>query len=139
MMTYAPNTDFAYAPVRQSNTLGLVGFICALIGLLTGGHLLSPVGLILSLVALGSRPRGFAVWGVILGFLGTCGWLLVVGVLIVAAAGLAVAGVGVFFLSQADRIEVTTDMGKIAMVAEDYKNANRGVPPADLSVLTLQS
>lgn len=140
-MNYAPHSSdptFGYAPVRTSNTLGVVGFVCALLGLLTGGHILSPVGLILSLVALGSRPRGFAIWGVVLGFLGTCGWLLVLGVLLVAAAGIAVAGVGVFFFSQADRIELTTDMAKIAMVAEDYKHENRGVPPADLSVLTLQ-
>lgn len=141
MMTYAPHPSapYDYVPVRQGNALGIVGFVCALLGLFTGGHVLSPIGLILSLVALGGRPRGFAIWGVILGFLGTCGWLLVVLVLVVAAMGLAVAGVGVFFFSQAERIELTTDMGKIAMLAEDYKQANRGIAPADLTVLTLQT
>ena len=141
-MNYAPHPEsapYGYAPIRTSNTLGVVGFVCALLGLLSGGHLLSPIGLILSLVALGNRPRGFAIWGVILGFLGTCGWMLVVGLLILAAAGMAVAGAGVFFFSQADRIELTTDMAKIAMKAEDYKRENRGIPPADLAVLGLQS
>ena len=140
MMTYAPqpSTSFDYLPARRSNVLGIIGFVCALVGLVSGGHILSPLGLILSLIALGDRPRAFAVWGAILGLLGTCGWFLLLLVLVVAAAGLAAAGVGVFFLSQTDRIEVTSDMGKIAMLAEDYKKANRGIVPADLSVLPLQ-
>ena len=140
MMTYAPqpSASYDYMPVRRSNVLGIIGFVCALVGLFSGGHILSPLGLILSLIALGDRPRAFAVWGAILGLLGTCGWLLVLLVLVIAAVGLTAAGVGVFFFSQADRIELTSDMGKIAMLAEDYKHANRGVAPADLSVLALQ-
>jgi hypothetical protein len=128
-----------YLPPPQRNALGLAGFICSLLGLFTGGHLLSPIGLILSLIGLGQRPRGWAVAGLILGLLGTCGWLVVAVVVVVAIAGVLAAGVGMFFFTQADRIELTTDMSKIAMQAEEYKDKNRGIPPADLSVLTLQT
>ncbi len=135
---YAPYDAYAAVPQR-TNTIGLSGYECSLLGLLTGGHLLSPVGLILSLIGLGQRPRGWAVAGVIIGLLGTCGWLIVAVLVAVAIAGVLLAGVGMFFFTQADRIELTTDMSKIAMQAEDYKHNNRGVAPADLTVLNLQT
>lgn len=49
-----------------SNPLGIVGFIFA--------FCISPLGLLLSLVALAWRPRGFAVAGVIVGLIGTVIW-----------------------------------------------------------------
>ena len=56
-------SQFTYEPLpaEQSNGLAIAGFVCSLLGIFTG-FLLSPIGLILSLVALG-RPggRGFAV------------------------------------------------------------------------------
>jgi hypothetical protein len=128
----------AYAARPQGNTLGIAGFICSLLGLLTGGHLLSPIGLILSIVGLAYRPRGWAIAGLILGLLGTCGWLIVAIVVIVAGLGVLLAMAGIFVFSQAERFEITTDMAKIAMLAEDYKKENRDIPPADLSVLNLQ-
>ena len=66
-------SQFTYEPLpaEQSNGLAIAGFVCSLLGLFTG-FLLSPIGLILSLVALG-RPggRGFAVAGVVIGLLGS--------------------------------------------------------------------
>ncbi|MBY0307701.1 MAG: DUF4190 domain-containing protein, partial [Phycisphaerales bacterium] len=60
----------------RSNGLGVAGFIVSLAGWFVGG-VLCPVGLVLSLFALGKRPRGFAVAGVVVGLLGTIGWVLV--------------------------------------------------------------
>lgn len=53
-----------------TNRLGIAGFICSLVGLLTCGAL-SPVGLLISLAAIFRPPRGFAIAGVMLGILGS--------------------------------------------------------------------
>lgn len=127
-----------YTPARATNGLGVAGFVCSVIGLLTGG-ILSPVGLILSLIALGRSPRGFAVAGVVVGLLGTCGGVILV--LAILAFGLAVvlAAVGIFAFTQSERIELSADMAKIAARAEDYKRENRGIAPAGLEVLGLET
>lgn len=53
-----------------TNRLGIAGFICSLIGLLTLG-ILSPLGLVISLAAMFRPPRGFAIAGAVLGILGS--------------------------------------------------------------------
>lgn len=58
------------APRQPVNGLGIAGFIISLAGFFTA-CILSPVGLLLSFIALFKRPRGFAVAGVILGLLGS--------------------------------------------------------------------
>src|SRR3954471_6265213 len=63
-----------------SNNLGLAGFVTSLLGLLSCG-VLSPIGLLLSLIGLTKQPRGFAVAGTIIGLIGS--------------VFLAVAGVGI--------------------------------------------
>lgn len=84
---------------QESNSLGLAGFIVSLAGWITCG-MLCPVGLILSLCALGKRPRGFAIAGVILGLPGVLffflfGFGIVFTMLgIGAAAGMAAAIAG---------------------------------------------
>lgn len=81
----------------ESNPLGLAGFIVSLIGFLAGG-ILCPIGFILSLFALGRRPRGFAIAGAIIGFLGSCGGLIVFmifGSAILAMLGIATAGAAI--------------------------------------------
>jgi len=127
-----------YAPIRQTNGLGVAGFVCSLVGLLTGG-LLSPVGLVLSLIAVGRQPRGMAIAGIILGLLGTCGGIILVIVILAGGLALALAAVGIFAFTQSERLELSADMAKIAVQAEDYKRENRGVPPAGLEVLTLET
>lgn len=67
----------------ESNTLGLAGFIVSLVGWVTCG-VLCPVGALLSLIALGKRPRGFAVAGLIVGILGSA-FLLFFGLAMMAA------------------------------------------------------
>lgn len=67
------------SPAR--NTLGLVGFLFSLLGVLTCG-VIAPVGLLLSLLALFRRPRGFATAGAVIGLLATL-WLGAVGAALV--------------------------------------------------------
>ena len=55
-------TDEAHAD-EPSNTLGVIGLLLA--------FCLPPLGLVLSLVALGRQPRGFAITGVFVGVVTT--------------------------------------------------------------------
>ena len=55
---------------QEGNPLALAAFICSLIGFFSGG-ILSPIGVILALFALGKHPRGFAIAALILGLLGS--------------------------------------------------------------------
>lgn len=68
----------------QSNGLGVAGFIVSLVGFVTCG-LLSPIGLLLSFLALFKAPRGMAFAGTILGALGSI-WLPLFGLAIVGGA-----------------------------------------------------
>ena len=124
------------APVQERNGLGLAGFICSLVGLFTGG-LLCPIGLLISLIALGRRPRGFAIAGVIVGLLGSCGGLILIVffsslvLAMLAAIGLAVA------MSDPQRLEITTDMVTTAAAVQQYQQGNRTLP-ASLDLLDLE-
>lgn len=84
----------------EGNTLGLVGFVLALVGLVgccfQPAALLSLAGLVLSIMGLGKRPKGLAIAGVVLGIIGLSGFLIIlltVGVAVLAfiPAMLAVA------------------------------------------------
>ena len=123
-------------PAQEKNGLGLAGFICSLVGLFVGG-LLCPIGLLLSLIALGRRPRGFAIAGVIVGLLGSCGGLIVAAaVFSVALAGAAAVGLAVL-LANPVRLEISTDFVTIASVVQQYRQENR-VLPASLDELDLE-
>ncbi|TVQ33717.1 MAG: hypothetical protein EA376_01695 [Phycisphaeraceae bacterium] len=74
-------------PARTENGLGIAGFICSLLGVVSCG-LLSPVGLILSIVAMFREPKGFAIAGLVLGLVGSV-WMLML-TLVVASIGFAV-------------------------------------------------
>src|SRR4051794_22552278 len=54
----------------RTNGLGIAAFIISLLAIPTLG-LLSPIALLLSMIALLRRPRGFAFAGFVLGLLGT--------------------------------------------------------------------
>jgi hypothetical protein len=67
------------------NVLGIVGFVASLLGLVTCG-MLSPVGLVLSVIALFKTPRGFAIAGTVISLIGSAvltfwGFLFVMGIL----------------------------------------------------------
>ena len=68
---------------KQTNGLGLAGFIVSLFGLLTCGTL-SPIGFLLSVIGVFKSPRGFAIAGSILGALGSV-WLAVAGLAMLGA------------------------------------------------------
>lgn len=132
-------------PMPQSNGLGVFGFFVSLIGLFIPTGIVSLLGLVLSLAAIGRAPRGFATMGVILGLLGTVFWLVIM-VLAVALGllGLAVGAVAIgfcFMLVNPEVVETTTDMVNVAIAAEDYKKHNGGLPDTidelDLSVAVM--
>jgi hypothetical protein len=86
-MTEYVNPNFA-APARPtSNGLGIAGFIVSLVGFISCG-ILSPIGLLLSLIALFRPPRGFAVAGFILGLIGS-----IIPAIFIAFFGLAIFSV----------------------------------------------
>lgn len=122
---------YTYQP--ETNGLAIAGCIISILGILTGG-LLCPIGLIVSLVALGKpHGKGWAWSGVIVGLLGTCAGLiifLIFGALILAALGLAIA------LSNVEQTEITLDMGVITAHTAKYEDDN-GVLPANLELLKL--
>ena len=106
--------------VRETNGLGIAGFVISLVGVAGTGGLLCPVGLIVSLIALGKQPRGFAVAGIVLGALGTCGGLamfLLFGAAILAMLGLATAVV----LTNPQSLELTADMMVLAAEVDAYR------------------
>ncbi len=113
-----------------SNALGLAGFITSIVGILSCG-ILSPIGLILSFIGLFKRPRGFAIAGTIIGFIGSIGILialLVVGVVVIALVGAAIAaGPGGF--------EMLGDSLAIHEQIEQYQRQNASLP-ADISQIT---
>ncbi len=118
-----------------SNGLGIAGFVVSLVGFLGGcfgGALLSPVGLVLSGVAMRRRPKGFAIAGLVLGILGSL-WLviaLVLGTLVVGGLGLASFAV----LSQIRIVERFEDVDR---AIQDYKR-DVGYLPIALSNLETQ-
>jgi hypothetical protein len=65
----APGTTHVYVNPQPTNGLGVAGFITSLVGIVSCG-VLAPIGLILSLIALTRRPRGFAFAGTVIGLIG---------------------------------------------------------------------
>jgi len=132
--------QFVMMPVQERNGLGVFGFFMSLIGLAIPTGLLSILGLVLSLAAIGRSPRGFATTGVILGLLGTIFWIavmfLLVAVGLVAALGVAVAAAGAIVLTQSEAVHVTADMINAAIAVEDYEREH-GEIPADFAALGL--
>lgn len=119
-----------------SNTLGLAGFITSLVGIAFTGGVLCPVGLILSLIALSRRPRGFAVAGVVLGALGSCGGCLVLA-LFTLVGGAALAGaLAVVVTGGTQGLETLDHMMQVDVAIEAYERKH-GELPAELSQLGL--
>lgn len=84
----SPNYEYVPPP---SNGLGVAGFVVSLSGLVVCFGLICPLGLLLSLIALVNPPRGFAVAGAIIGFIGS-----ILGVMAVLVFS-GVIGNGMFF------------------------------------------
>jgi hypothetical protein len=136
-MTQAgPIDPFGRLP-RPENNLGIAGFICSILGIITCG-LLAPVGLVLSLFALRREPKGFAVAGAVIGAVGSCG--IIIGIvafftslmMILAALGLG----GLAVALGGAKIEAQIEMAKIAAEIDIYQQRT-GQLPASLDLLPI--
>lgn len=136
-VSYPP---YVMVPMRESNGLGVAGFLIALIGLFIPTGIVALVGLLICLAALGRQPRGLAAMGVVIGLFGTVLWLAITGVVLVgglaAGAAFLVAAAAMFVFMQPETIEITSDMINVAIAAVEYEEEN-GELPADLSALSL--
>lgn len=126
------------APALQpeSNGLGLAGFITSLVGLALTGGVLCPVGLIVSLIALSRRPRGFAVAGVVLGAVGSCGGCLVLAFAAMVGMAAVVTAIALVASGGPQGIETLDHMLQVDSAITAFQERT-GAPPADLSQLTL--
>ena len=110
-----------------SNGLGTAGFVVSLVGFVLSCGLLCPIGLLLSLVALTKRPRGMAIAGVVIGFIGS-GWLILGGfAMLVGILGLAVvansASIDLEVTAALQRIgEVRAETGEFPMSAAEIED-----------------
>lgn len=76
------NDDRPIHHVIRSNGFGTAGFVLSLVAIATCG-ILSPIGLILSIIGLFKQPRGMAAAGTVLGTLGSI-WMFTIGLTMVA-------------------------------------------------------
>lgn len=106
-----------------SNGMGIAGFICSLVGLL-GCPLLSPVGLIFSFIGIFREPRGLAIAGLVLGAVGSMGFL----VAIVVFGGLIALGVAVLAALGFERFEAIVEMGMINAEITEYRQQAGSFP-----------
>jgi hypothetical protein len=105
-------------PLRtQTNGLGIGGFVVSLVGILTCG-VISPIALILSLVALRRQPRGFAIAGSVIGGIGT-----------LMIAGIAVAWVTVPDLRNV--FETSIAMAEAHTIIEANRGEGDALPSED--------
>ena len=120
---YQPPTSASSPPITPTNTVGMIGFIISLIGLLLTCGLASPLGLLVSLFGLFKPPRGMAIAGTVLGLIGT-GFLATVGLTII---GTVMAMVG---LAKAVGTEFETDtaIGKAKATIESYQREHGKLP-----------
>ena len=84
----ADSSSSGMPPERQSNGIGLAGFIVSIVGLVLTCGVLCPIGLILSLVGLRKQPKGFAIAGTVIGALGSVFFALVGATLVAGYVGL---------------------------------------------------
>jgi type II secretory pathway pseudopilin PulG len=105
-----------------TNGLGLAGFITSLVGLVSCG-LLSPIGLILSIVGLFKAPRGFAIAGTVIGALGSLFMALMGLTLVLGFLGL---GKAVQAIGQQMQTQQTAHQAYLAIDAS--RTTSRAVP-----------
>ena len=103
---------------RRGNGLGIAGFIVSLVGLLSCG-ILSPIGALLSFVAMFRRPRGLAIAGLVIGLVGSI-WAIVAFVLIGFATIGAALGIGAL----APLVMTGVRMSQVAEAVAEHKNAD---------------
>jgi len=128
-------------PVPQHNGLGVAGFLIAFVGLFIPTGIVSLLGLILSVAALGRPPRLFAVLGVLLGLLGVLIWgaailALLFGIAVVGVV-LAVLAVMAMIVTETELTTVTADMLNIQAAIVEARAHHGGSEPLAISKLGL--
>jgi hypothetical protein len=104
---YGFEPSYPSSTITETNSLGIAGFIVSIVGVLTCG-LLSIFGVMLSAIGMAKAPRGFAIAGLLIGFVGLA-QLAAVAVFFISLTGSAkkvfYSGVTVVQLKEAaDRI-----------------------------------
>jgi hypothetical protein len=99
--------------------------VIAIVGIVSCG-LLSPIGLLLSLIALIWPPRGFAIAGATVGLLGSI-WFIVAGLAMV----LAFAGFGAMATIAVDMVETQTAVEHAATRIEEFQAEHGALPTND--------
>ena len=126
MSQNAPNAQNTYES-NETNGLGLAGFIVSLVGFIACGGLICPIGLIMSLVALTKKPKGFAIAGVALGALGSLGFFVLFFVIGLAAL-LALVGLSIVAAVAAVASQIGPNATHIYDDIHEYYDANGRVP-----------
>ena len=117
-------------PDPQRNGMGLAGFIISLVGFCTGG-LLSPIGLVLSFIAMFRKPRGLAIAGFVIGLIGS-----IFTVVFIALVGIAtIVAVVTGLVAGRGALETTVDGLKIRD-AVDAVHDDTGAWPTGVGELT---
>ena len=100
---------------RGVNGLGIFGLVLSILGVFTFG-MLSPLGMAVSLLALRRAPRGAALTGAVLGFLGT------------AVVATAVIGGAVFVDAAAKSNQTEVALQRAAVAVEQYQREHEALP-----------
>ena len=119
----APYPQYVMVPMKEGNGLGVAGFFIAAIGLLIPTGIIALLGLLISLVALGKSPRGFAGMGVLIGLVGSAIWMAITGIAIVGALAIGIGAIlfasVAFVLMQPEIIEACR--GEISRRSRSYR------------------
>jgi hypothetical protein len=138
----APYPQYVMVPMKEGNGLGVAGFFIASIGLFIPTGIIALLGMLVSLVALGKAPRGFASMGELVGLVGSVVWMVITGVVllgVIAVGGaMAIGGAAAFILTNPEVIEVSADMFNVTIAAVEYEEEN-GSLPDDLEALELSA
>ena len=130
-----PHTHHPAPP--PSNGLGVAGFVLSLLGFLGTCGLLSPIGFILSLVALRKEPKGLAIAGVIIGAIGSLWFLFALVIFGFMLMGLlAIAGAGVAMTLP--NIQTAGNMLQMHTEINDYHSTLGKLPESVDAITTLK-
>jgi hypothetical protein len=125
MQQAVPPPGFAVVvPQPVSNNLGIAGFVLSLVGLFACGGLLCPVGALLSFIAMFKQPRGFAVGGLIIGVIGSFGFIIF---LLLGGLAFVAAVLGFAWLS-GPTIQTTSSMVESERIIVEYRDEHGAFP-----------
>lgn len=123
------STNYPSAPSQnQSNGLGIAGFIVSLLGIIGTCGLLSPVGLVMSIIAMKREPKGFAIAGLVLGIIGSLSVLI--GVILIGLFGVAAVLAAIGISAAAPPIHATAEMVRLTHTVAQYRTDHGSLPAA---------